>query len=541
MTTQVGSPGDVHYIVWTVKDGCGNTTKAETKVTFEDTKAPTPVCIQDISTATMNVSGSSVAIWASDYDFGSFDNCTDVNTYFKDADGNEVQSLSFSCSDIPNGVSATIELAMYVADESGNEDFCMVTLRIDDNNDICPNEDEGASIFGSVRTEIGDMLESARVSLNKSQVDLTSVEGKYAFGNTPMYNAYEITSSKNDDYLNGVSTLDLVLIQKHVLGIEALNSPYKIIAADINSDTKISALDLVELRKLILGVYTELPNNDSWRFVDAAQTFADATDPFPFTEALSLTLDGPAVDQDFIAAKIGDVSGNAIANSLIAAGTRSAGTLNLEVANAELISGNEVSVAVSAKNFANISALQFTMDVKGLQLVSVESGSINVTADNFAQLDANTITTAWYNASAITTSDVLFTMTFKASANVQLSEALAINSKVTAAAAYTGNSEKLDVDVAFNGVASAEFALFQNEPNPFDNVTTISFQLAEAGAATLTVFDVTGKTVSILRGDYAKGLNSINVTKADLKATGVLYYQLESGAFTATKKMIVIE
>ena len=59
-----------------------------------------------------------------------------------------------------------------------------------------------------------------------------------------------------------------------------MDSPFKIIAADINSDTRVTAIDLVELRKLILGVYTELPQNDSWRFVDATQTFADATRPF---------------------------------------------------------------------------------------------------------------------------------------------------------------------------------------------------------------------------------------------------------------------
>ncbi|MBL0102221.1 MAG: hypothetical protein IPP49_21100 [Saprospiraceae bacterium] len=38
---------------------------------------------------------------------------------------------------------------------------------------------------------------------------------------------YQITASKGGDYLNGVSTLDLVLIQRHILGIQTLDSPYK--------------------------------------------------------------------------------------------------------------------------------------------------------------------------------------------------------------------------------------------------------------------------------------------------------------------------
>jgi hypothetical protein len=432
---------------------------------------------------------------------------------------------------------------MYVADEAGNEDYCYVTLRVDDNVNICADSDAGpiANIAGAISTELGDMLESARVELNKSNVDFTSVDGKYAFNNTPMYNTYEITAKKNDDFLNGVTTLDLVLIQKHVLGIEALNSPYKVIAADINSDTRITAADLVELRKLILGVYTEFPNNDSWRFVDAAQTFADANDPFPFTEALTLTLNGNVTDQNFRGVKIGDASGSAIANSLIAAGTRSAGTLSLEISDMALNAGSVVTVPVRGANFSDIAAYQFTMDVRGLELTGVQSGAIEVSSENFAQLNANTITTAWNTTTAIDASDVLFTMTFKATASGQLSEALAISSRVTQSVAYTGNNSQLDIALSFNGVSANEFALFQNEPNPFDNVTKIGFQLAKSGAATLTVFDVTGKTVSVVRGEFNKGYNEIRMNKSDLNASGVLYYQLESGDFTATKKMVIVE
>jgi hypothetical protein len=386
------------------------------------------------------------------------------------------------------------------------------------------------------------MIESAEVSLNKVNTDMTSVEGKYAFGSNPAYSTYEITAKKDDDYLNGVTTLDLVLIQKHVLGIEALDSPYKVIAADINSDANVSAIDLVELRKLILGVYNTLPSNDSWRFVDAAETFADANDPFPFTEALNIAeLNGDALNQDFLGIKIGDVSGNAIANSLIAAGTRSAGTLNIEIADATVDAGQVISVPVSAANFSDIAAYQFTMDVNGLEFTGVESGAINVSAENFGLIDANTITTAWNSTAGVSASDVLFTMNFRATAGVTLSEAISVSSRVTTAAAYTANADQLDVNVSFNGVATTEFALFQNEPNPFENVTRIAFELPQAASATLTVFDVTGKVVSIVRGDFAQGANTITLDKSDLNASGVMYYQLESGEFTATKKMIVIE
>ena len=63
-----------------------------------------------------------------------------------------------------------------------------------------------------------------------------------------------VSASKTDDYTNGVSTLDLVLIQRHIfLGLTKLDSPEKLLAADVNKDGKVTASDLVELRKLILA------------------------------------------------------------------------------------------------------------------------------------------------------------------------------------------------------------------------------------------------------------------------------------------------
>ena len=85
---------------------------------------------------------------------------------------------------------------------------------------------------------------------------------------------------KDDNPLNGVSTYDLVLISKHILGLAPLNSPYKMIAADANKNNSITTTDIVEFRKLILGIYNELPNNTSWRFVDAEYAFPNPANPF---------------------------------------------------------------------------------------------------------------------------------------------------------------------------------------------------------------------------------------------------------------------
>ena len=59
--------------------------------------------------------------------------------------------------------------------------------------------------------------------------------------------------------------------------------------------------------------------------------------------------------------------------------------------------------------------------------------------------------------------------------------------------------------------------------------------------ATVTIYDVTGKTLKVIKQSFNKGYNTIELNKNELGSVGVLYYKLEAGDFTATRKMVVIE
>jgi len=125
-----------------------------------------------------------------------------------------------------------------------------------------------------------------------------------------------VEPSKNEDPLNGVTTLDLTLISKHILGIAPLENPYAIIAADANQDGKVSVFDIVILRKLILGIVNELPNGKSWQFIPKNYVFPAPDNPFapPFPLEISLPLTQPASNFEFIGVKIGDVNFSADPN-----------------------------------------------------------------------------------------------------------------------------------------------------------------------------------------------------------------------------------
>ena len=193
-------------------------------------------------------------------------------------------------------------------------------------------------------------------------------------------------------------------------------------------------------------------------------------------------------------------------------------------------------------------AISFTLnyDANKMKVLNVEGGVLSVDADNFGldRMEEGFITTSWNAAEgmSIASGEVVFSVVVEATTGAVLSDALAINSRITNAEAYNSADQIHDVSVQYTqGGVERGFALYQNEPNPFKEVTQIGFHLPESMSASLTVYDVTGKVLKVVEGDYNKGYNQIGMKKSDLKVSGLLYYQLDTEAYTATKKMIVVE
>ena len=128
-----------------------------------------------------------------------------------------------------------------------------------------------------------------------------------------------------------------------------------------------------------------------------------------------------------------------------------------------------------------------------------------------------------------------------------MGKVLSVSSNITTAEAYTAKYELLDVALRFDDeegstlLTSNQFALYQNEPNPFKSETVIGFNLPQAESATLKIYDVSGRVLKVVEGDFAKGYNHVTFDRSELGASGVLYYQLDTEDNTATRKMILID
>ncbi|MEK7255117.1 MAG: cohesin domain-containing protein, partial [Bacteroidota bacterium] len=334
-----------------------------------------------------------------------------------------------------------------------------------------------------------------------------------------------------------------------ILGVQGLDSPYKLIAADANKSNTVTTFDLVEIRKLILFINTDFPNNTSWRFVPKTYSFANPANPFQtqFPEVINLndlTLD--KLTNDFVAIKVGDVNGSAAVNFGASTEDRNyAGDLVLNVEDKEVKAGETYTVEFKATDF-NVSGYQFTLsfNTEALEFAQVEPGLAQEGNFGLTMVNQGHITTSW-NADAakqLAAGDVVFGLTFTAKQNGSLSRMLNINSRYTAAEAYNAGNELMNVALSFNGQLAADgFALYQNTPNPVAVETVIGFYLPEATSATLTISDVQGKVVKVITGNFHKGYNQETVKRSELGATGVLYYRLDSGADSATRKLILVD
>jgi len=90
------------------------------------------------------------------------------------------------------------------------------------------------------------------------------------------------------------------------------------------------------------------------------------------------------------------------------------------------------------------------------------------------------------------------------------------------------------------GTIPNEFTLYQNYPNPFNPTTVISYQLPVSSNVSIKVYDLLGREVSTLVEEYKQaGKYQINFN-ADGLSSGVYYYQLKTGNFIQTKKLIFL-
>ena len=544
-------PIGTHRILWRVEDGCNNADFCEQIITTEDCGSVSFLCVA----GTLNIqlpfrSGNQIDVNANQFS-GNFNisggGCSGGSIDFSFSSDLNDTLRTVTCLEVLNG---PITLTVFAFDSNGNLlGSCPVMVDLTGCDIAQP-----LVISGSVRDEESQSMNEVMVKLDggMNMEDRTNDDGLFEFPDLPGGYNYSVAPEKDTRPRNGVTTFDIVTMSKHILGVEALNSPYKMIAADVNKSGTITTLDMLELRRLILFIDNEFRSNTSWRFVDADYVFPDPGNPFDNTFPEVYFANG--LDENtairFTAIKVGDLNSSAEPDDqLIGSEDRQANrTLSFGISDQTIVAGQDYNIEFKAQDFKEILGYQLTLqfDQTALEFVSASNGDLpewSLANLGMRFIDRGILTSSWSRSQVLSLADeqVLFSLRFRATADGQLSELLELSPDFLTAEAYSDLEGLQDLALNFQKARPLSFVLNQNRPNPFRSSTVISFELPKASAASLTIYDVSGRTLKVYTGEFVRGYNEITINHSELPHAGVLYYQLETAEHTATRKMTVLD
>ncbi len=597
-------PGGFHRLLWTVMDECGDLVVCDFILRLEDCISPA-ISMVGVSAIIMPSSGE-VNLSAQDFIASAVDDCSPQNWILPSFDSLVFAPIkTITCETIEENGGTSFILPMWSGDAGVDRD-CSGAISWNERNLTRSNafiiidlngECEPQEPFGRILSENQVPIEGVEVSFFDSDTSQVLIVlytdadgiygGPYEFVN-PLLDLVILPAKAGDDSV-GVSTLDLIKIQKHLLGIESFNSPYKYIAADANNTESVSAADLLELRKLILRINHEHPNNESWRFVPTSFVFSDPDSPWPFDETI-MTMD--SINNDFVAVKIGDLNGTVTEPQF-----RLSEEHLLFVTNSEYVERGEiVQIEFTSDNFEDIIGFQFTLHMQGLDFIDVVPGIISISRNQIA-VHEDAITCSWFEVNAISRSkdDVLFAIVASVKKEGTLASMININSSLTLAESYKhvggydliasvaltfkdqpnyninntpplyqaegsglminggrpGNEHKGHYIDRNGGMVHNEkqnqpygykenLILYQNEPNPFNGETNIPFEIKESDKVSLWIFDALGREVYFSSRNFPAGRNAFRVNFSSMEQPGLMYYRVEKDGdgLVSTRKMV---
>ena len=368
-----------------------------------------------------------------------------------------------------------------------------------------------ATLAGIIKKINKQFIEGVKVhvsGLSGDKIVNTRNDGLFKFSGLENGGDYTIFPELNKNSLNGVSTFDLLLIKKHVLNTKKIENPYELIAADVNKSGSISILDMLQLRKIILGIDKEFKGNKSWRFVDANFTFKKDASPYQFPEIVNINDLNGSAEVHFYGIKIGDINGNAAANGSGLGDTREQQEYVLQAENKVLMPGETYPLTIYADPSLQAEGMQFTLqyDPKKLQFESLLTDSILLSMMGVFE-EEGLLTLSW--ASKMTPESMVLSLPFKALQGGEIADMLQIGDRITRSEAYIGE-RTLPVNLTFTEKTAEPIGL-NPYPNPFMDKVNIPYYLPSNTVVTLKIFDFSGKLVRSIVQEGNAGLNTFEI------------------------------
>ena len=400
----------------------------------------------------------------------------------------------------------------------------------------------GAILAGTIKTYNGQNVQGVNIKIAGSEGNQsisTLSNGRFRMSGLYFGTDYTIVPQLNKNPLNGVSTFDLVLITKHILSLAPFQNPQDFIAADINNTGSITTLDIIQLRKLILGIDREFKSNTSWRFVDSKFNFKNDASPFVFPELINLNDIGNNAEANFYGIKIGDINGSAQTNSENSSEIREVNSYTLQADNKPFFPGEELFLSLKSDKQITAEGIQFTLNYDADVLKFQEN---RLDKDLLPYLgifeDEGLITFSWSNT--IEPNKLLLSLPFKAVSRGEWVNAIEIGDRITRHEAYSENRfYSLALEIR-DAKSSNKMLGKLPYPNPFNGTVHIPFiRNVDGEEVRLNVYDMSGRLVISLvrRGNIGQD----EFVVQQLQAGAEFNYELWNGPNKYTGKLISVQ
>jgi hypothetical protein len=393
--------------------------------------------------------------------------------------------------------------------------------------------------------------------------------------------AQDMLLYKTNDPLNGVNSWDLVLISRHILGLTPQDG-FSLLAADANMSGTITTFDIVEIRKLILGTYSFLPDANSWRFVDKTleQMILGNLDPLGtipefltsqivnaiplpnnFYDAEYATFMLPSGTQDnfveFVGYKIGDIDGSAVPNNLLSLEDRNLSTLSTGQTTARGKKDEFVEIVLSSKEAQQLAALQITLnfDPNTIFVVDIHwalpTDEYNAANTGWNIAAPGELRLLWFDAQDGFTADKEMPLCYiKVKLLRDIAEETPLftkkdNTMESLCFSPTGVAKTIALGITDRAALKPAPAVNSNLPAPlkiYPNPTLGLFRIEAwsdmEAAAILTITDATGRIVVTRSIKLVTGLNTLTSRQFPILGIGQYEVRLETEKSFYTARLI---
>lgn len=370
---------------------------------------------------------------------------------------------------------------------------------------LCPSLliSQTVSISGKVTRHNGDPVSNVNVNCNNTV--LTNATGDFEFSDVNINTMCDVYLDGDFDQYEGVTILDFLVLQNHILQIGDELNNYQVIEGDVNGSLGITAYDLVLTSKLALKFDDALSMDWDWIGIDASYDFSNFN--FPIPTSISVTATDTLSNLDFIAMRKGDP---AIDSDYIPAPPEAPSPV-FTISDESFQAGDEVEFEVTVEDFENILGFQntFKWDPSVLSFNSIDEISgveVYMNEENITQ-GILPLMTHRINI-VLEDGDIALKLKFTALTDSSPSmELLSFSDEVTPRQIVWQNpfnGELFIVDGEyFNGegvvtsLAKTPTALkiFEIFPNPVSEVLNVKVLLGKEQAVTLTIVNALGQKV----------------------------------------------